>query len=204
MNPLPLIRVLFCLAFFAPIGQAREKAPEQGKSAGKDQAEPPPPSDAPESYVLGDPATLGKYQFSTPAGWTAAELKDNKFVAMYRSPDRTAVIRVQVRPNGAVSPEAQPKYAPVVIQKLKQDYLKNKTEIIDPPTVQKDPRFFLTIRELIKIKGEKLAVQSHLYQMPVKDLIELTVITTSEVSAQVAATQKLAEDMLLSFNKTAK
>jgi hypothetical protein len=35
--------------------------------------------------------------------------------------------------------------------------------------------------------------------MPGKDMIELSVITTAEASDQVAATQHLAEEVLMSF-----
>jgi hypothetical protein len=197
MKVMFLISALLGLAIFSPAGWSGDKPPEQTKSDGKDKADPSA-VDPPATFELGDRATLGDYSFATPAGWTAADMKDNKFAAMYRSQDKAAVIRVQVRPKAAVSPEAVPKYAPTIIQKLKQDFLKNKTEIIEPPTVQKDPRFFLTIREVIKIKEGKIAAQSHLYLMPGKDLIELTVITTSTVSDEVAATEKLAQEMLLS------
>jgi hypothetical protein len=46
---------------------------------------------------------------------------------------------------------------------------------------------------------EKVADPTHLYLMPGMDLIVLSVITTAEAGDQVAATQKLAEEMLLSF-----
>ena len=57
---------------------------------------------------------------------------------------------------------------------------------------------------MIKIKEGKIAAQSHLYLMPGRDLIELTVITTSQAADQIAATEKLAQDMLLSFRPAEK
>jgi len=203
MKSMLLILALLGLAISSPHCVADDKPPEQKKTDGKDKADPPA-ADPPATFDLGERITLGSYSLATPAGWTAADMKDNKLAAMYRSQDKAAVIRVQVRPKAAVAPEAVPKYAPTVIQKLKQDFLKNKTEIIEPPAVQKDARFFLTIREVIKIKEGKIAAQSHLYLMPGKDLIELTVITTSEVSEEVAATEKLAQEMLLSCKAAGK
>jgi hypothetical protein len=191
-----LIVGIVTIAFCGSAIVAADKSPKEGDADA--------PADMPATFELGDRATLGSYTFSTPKDWTAADMKDQKLAAMYRSQDKAAVIRVQVRPKAAVTPEAVPKYAPTVIQKLKQDFLRNKTEIIEPPAVKKDPRFFLTIREVIKIKEGKIAAQSHLYLMPGRDLIELTVITTSDVPDQIAATEKLAQDMLLSFKAAGK
>lgn len=194
-----LMLFLAAFTFFAPRAPAQEKKEDPPKNSKDTPADPNAPAETPATFELGDRATLGSYTFATPAGWTAADMKDNNLAAMYRSQDKAAVIRVQVRPRGAVTPEAAPKYAPTIIQKLKQDFLRNKTEIIEPPAVKKDPRFFLTIREVIKIKEGKIAAQSHLYLMPGRDMIELTVITTSQVPEQIAATEKLAQEMLLSF-----
>jgi hypothetical protein len=109
------------------------------------------------------------------------------------------VIYFLVRPMGAAPLEMQAKYSQSVITMLKQDFAKSKTEVIDPPAAQPDPRFFLKVHERIKAKGDKTADQTHYYLMPGKDMIELTVITTSEASDQVAMTKKLAEDVLMSF-----
>lgn len=196
MRLAPLILGMIAIAFCGSLIGAADKPPKEGEAEAA--------ADMPATFELGEQSTLGSYTFSTPKDWTAADMKDQKLAAMYRSQDKAAVIRVQVRPKAAVTPEAVPKYAPTVIQKLKQDFLKNKTEIIEPPAVKKDPRFFLTIREVIKIKEGKTAAQSHLYLMPGRDLIELTVITTSDVPEQIAATEKLAQDMLLSFKATGK
>lgn len=195
MRLAPFTLGIVVIGFCASLIVAADKPPKEAEA---DLA------DTPATFELGDQSTLGSYTFSTPKDWTAADMKDVKLVAMYRSQDKAAVIRVQVRPKAAVTPEAVPKYAPTVIQKLKQDFLRNKTEIIEPPAVKKDPRFFLTIREVIKIKEGKLAAQSHLYLMPGRDLIELTVITTSDLPDQIAATEKLAQDMLLSFKAAGK
>ena len=49
----------------------------------------------------------------------------------------------------------------------------------------------------------KVADQTHLYLMISKDSIELSVITLADATDQVAATQRLAEEMLLSFKAAA-
>ena len=74
----------------------------------KDSPDPDAAAETPATFELGDRATLGSYTFATPAGWTSADMKDNKLAAMYRSQDKAAVIRVQVRPKAAVTPEACP------------------------------------------------------------------------------------------------
>jgi hypothetical protein len=149
-------------------------------------------------YELGEITGLGSYQFRPPLGW-ALTPRDDKPQSIYRSPDKLTVVQVRVKPKGAMAADLQPKVAQNIIQALKQDYLKNKTEVIDPPTAVPDPRFYLRVRERVRLKGEKTADQTHLYQMPGKDMVEVTVITTAEAPETVAATQRLAEEMLLSL-----
>ena len=54
--------------------------------------------------------TLGDSTFATPTGWTAATLKDSKFVAMYPSQDKAAVIHLREvrRPAGALRSTPRP------------------------------------------------------------------------------------------------
>src|SRR4051794_33010171 len=113
-----LILGIVAIAFCGSLVVAADKPAKEGEA---DAA-----ADIPATFELGDQSTLGNYTYATPKGWTAADMKDQKLVAMYRSQDKAAVIRVQVRPKAAVTPEAVPKYAPTVIQKLKQDFLRNK------------------------------------------------------------------------------
>jgi len=157
-------------------------------------------SDVP--FTLGDEATLGVYKYRTPGGWTFTGVKDNKLGALYRSPDKAGVIYVQVRIKGAVPPDIQSRYGQSIVQKLKEDFLKNKVEVLDPPAVVKDPRFFLKVHERIKVKtekSEKTADQTHLYLMPGKDMIELSVISTGLSPEATANVQKIAEEMLVTF-----
>jgi hypothetical protein len=149
-------------------------------------------------YELGETTALGSYQFRPPLGWTLTP-RDDKPQSIYRSPDKLTVVQVRIKPKGAIAADLQPKVAQNIIQALKQDYLKNKTEVIDPPTAVPDPRFYLRVRERVRLKGEKTADQTHLYQMPGKDMVEVTVITTAEAPETIAATQRLAEEMLLSL-----
>lgn len=156
-------------------------------------------NDAPPVMELGAETTMGGYKYRTPANWTSTPPKDSKFAHMYRSSDKNSVILVQVKLKGAAPPEMAGKYASSVIGLLKQDFAKNKTEVVEAPAVVKDPRFYLKVHERIKVKGEKLADQTHLYHCIGKDLIECTVITTAEATDHVAATQRLAEEIVLSF-----
>jgi cell division protein FtsB len=157
------------------------------------------PATAPAtSFELGPTAKLGAYQYRTPEGWTHQGVKNNPLGALYRSPDKTGVILVVVRPKGAAPMEAQVKYGQNIVQKLREDFLRNKTEVVSPPAAIPDPRFYLKVHERIKVK-DKVADQTHIYLAPGRDMIELSVITTAEGSDQVASTQKLAEEMLLSF-----
>jgi hypothetical protein len=149
-------------------------------------------------YELGEVTGLGNYQFRPPLGWTLTP-RDDKPQSIYRSPDKLTVVQVRVKPKGAVAADLQPRFAQNIIQALKQDYLKNKTELIDPPTAVPDRRFYLRVRERVRLKGEKTADQTHLYQMPGKDMVEVTVITTAEAPETIAASRRLAEEMLLSL-----
>jgi hypothetical protein len=148
-------------------------------------------------YELGDTTQLGNYQFRTPVGWAPGP-KEEKLQVLFRAPDKLSVILVRIKLKGAAPPEAQAKYAQNIVQMLKQDFVKNKAEVVGPPVAVPDPRFYLRVRERIRIKGEKTADQTHLYVMPGKDMVELTVITTSENPEQIAQTQRLAEEMMLS------
>jgi hypothetical protein len=156
-----------------------------------------PTTDAVTRYELGDTTQLGSYQFRTPIGWAPGPRED-KLQALYRSPDKLAAVLVRIKLKAAAPPEAQPKYAQNVVQMLKLDFLKNKAEVVDPPVAVPDPRFYLRVRERIRLKGEKTADQTHFYAMPGKDMVELNVITTSEQPEQVARTIRMAEEMMLS------
>ena len=172
---------------------------EKLASVEKTAATTKPSADLPPTlFELGDSATLGAYEYKAPKGWIYQAVKGSTLGAVYRSPDKQAVVYVQLRPKGAVSVD-QVRYGQSIIQKLKEDFLKSKTEVISPPAIVNDSRFYLKVHERIKVKNEKLADQSHIYLMPGKDLIELSVITTAEGTDQIASTQKLAEDVLLSF-----
>ena len=139
---------------------------------------------------------LGGYVYAAPTGWTPQPPRDSKLGMMYRSPDKSGVILVQVKPKGAAPPEMQAKYAQQVTQMLRQDFAKNKTEVIEQPTAVKDDRFYLKVQEKIKVKPDKVATQMHLYRLADKDMIELTAITTAEKPEEIAALQKVAEEML--------
>lgn len=157
-----------------------------------------PTTDAVTRYELGDTTQLGSYQFRTPIGWAAGPRED-KLQLLFRSPDKLAVVLVRIKLKGAVPPDAQPKYAQNVVQMLKLDFVKNKAEVVDPPVAVPDPRFYLRVRERIRLKGEKTADQTHFYTMPGKDMVELNVITTSEQPEQIAQTLRMAEEMMLSL-----
>jgi hypothetical protein len=173
--------------------ELKQKLAEKEKGgAGKTEAAPT------TTFALGETAKLGAYQYRMPEGWTYQGVKNNTLGALYRSPDKAGVILVVVRPKGAAPMEVQAKYGQNIVQKLKEDFLKAKTEVVEPPAVVNDPRFYLKVHERIKVK-EKVADQTHAYLMPGKDMIEMSVITTTEATDQVAATQRLAEDVLLSF-----
>jgi hypothetical protein len=174
-----------------------ENADLKQKLADKEKNGNGKPDTAP-TFALGETAKLGAYQYRAPQGWTYQGVKNNTLGALYRSPDKAGVILVVVRPKGAAPIEVQAKYGQNIVQKLKEDFLKNKTEVVEPPAVVPDPRFYLKVHERIKVK-DKVADQTHAYLMPGKDMIELSVITTAEASDQVAATQRLAEDVLMSF-----
>jgi hypothetical protein len=169
-------------------------AEKERNGAGKTGTETAPAT----TFALGETAKLGAYQYRTPEGWTYQGVKNNTLGALYRSPDKAGVILVVVRPKGAAPLEMQAKYGQNIVQKLKEDFLRAKTEVVEPPAVVSDARFYLKVHERIKVK-EKVADQTHAYLMPGKDMIELSVITTAEASDQVAATQRLAEDVLMSF-----
>jgi hypothetical protein len=159
--------------------------------------EAPPPTQTSTALTLG-PADqkLGGYVYAAPTGWTPQPPKDSKLGMMYRSPDKSGVILVQVKPKGAAPPEMQAKYAQQVTQMLRQDFAKNKTEVVEQPTAVKDDRFYLKVQEKIKVKPDKVATQMHLYRLADKDMIELTAITTAEKPEEIATVQKVAEEML--------
>jgi hypothetical protein len=150
---------------------------------------------------------VGAYLYPAPTGWTAQQPKDSNLAMMYRSPDKAGVILVQIKLKGGVgAKEMKPRYTQEVIQMLRQGFAKNKTEVIDPPAVVKDPRFYLKVQEKFKTKGDKAgssppktAIQTHIYRVEGADMIELTAISTSEKLEDAAVVQKLAEEMTLAF-----
>jgi hypothetical protein len=157
------------------------------------------PADIPGvALELSGDATLGAYKYKTPNGWTSQPMTNNKLGTLYRSPDKSGVILVQVKVKGGAPPEMAPKYAESVITMLKADFTKSKTELVSPPKSVNDTRFFAKVQEQFKVK-DKTAEQTHLYRVSGNnDMLEMTVISTG--SSDVAAnTLRLAEEMLLSF-----
>ena len=152
---------------------------------------------------------LGEYLHPAPTGWTPHKPRDANLDMMYRSPDKSGIILVQVKPKGGgAAAQMQGKYAQETIQMLKQGFAKNKTEVVQQPAVVKDPRFFLKIQEKFKTKPDtaanpptpaKVATQTHVYRVQGQDMIVLTSISTSEKPEEAAAVQKVAEDMTLAF-----
>jgi hypothetical protein len=151
---------------------------------------------------------LGAYLHSAPTGWTGQKPRDSNLAMMYRSPDKSGVLLVQVKPNAGAPIEMQGKYAQETIQMLKQGFVKNKTEVVAQPAVVKDPRFFLKVQEKFKTKPDtaanppapaKTATQTHIYRVEGKDMIVLTAISTSEKQEEAAGVQKLAEEMAMAF-----
>ncbi len=88
-----------------------------------------PTTDAVTRYDLGETTQLGSYKFRTPVGWTPGPRED-KLQLLFRSPDKLAVVLVRIKLKAAAPPEAQPKYAQNVVQMLKQDFVKNKAEVV--------------------------------------------------------------------------
>ena len=148
---------------------------------------------------------LGAYLHAAPTGWTAQKPRDSNLAMMYRSPGKSGVLLVQVKPNAGAPIEMQAKYAQETIQMLKQGFAKNKTEVVSQPAVVKDARFFLKVQEKFKTKGEtadsppKTATQTHIYRVEGKDMIVLTAISTSEKQEEAAGVQKMAEEMAMAF-----
>src|SRR5258706_7811797 len=199
MSRMSWIGVVLCVVLIAPrSGWAQEKATDAGriaeltatverlkgelealkaenaqlkqKLAEKEKTSETPPT----PFTLGPTAKLGTYQYRTPEGWTYQGVKNNTLGAMYRSPDKLGVILVIVRPKEAAPMEMQAKYGQNIVQKLKENFLKGKTEGVEPPVVVPDPRFYLKAHEPIKVKEkDKAADQRTGYLMPGNDMITL-------------------------------
>lgn len=171
-----------------------------GSSEGSPGAVTTKPAPRPIAATVTVPATLGAYRYNAPSEWAAHTPKETPLSAMYRSPDKLSVLLVRIHVKGSAPPEMARKYAETVIQPLNQEFKKSKTQVVEPPNVQNDRRFFLKIREKIKVK-DKTAQQYHIYRNVNKDMVELTAITTTESDEDASAFLKLAEDLLLSFKE---
>lgn len=148
-------------------------------------------------FELGEEKSIAGYKYRSPAGWVAQSVKGSTLGITYVSPDKSHAILLQIRLKGAAPAEMQGKFADSVLTMQKGQLTKSKTEVVEAPAIQIDPRFYCRFQEKIKVKPDKTALQLHLYRNVNKDMVEVTAITTGEDTEIAARVVKMAEDLTL-------
>lgn len=98
--------------------------------------------------------------FTPPEGWIAARQATTLTRSAYVSPDRQAMISIEVLP---ASMKIEHDLAAGMMTKMRQNRQAQAQKFVQEPTVEKDDRFVIRIRERYEIK-DKVADQLHLYR----------------------------------------
>lgn len=102
----------------------------------------------------------GVLDFTPPDGWVLAKQASTPMRSAYVSPDKQAMISVELLPATMV---IEAKLAPEMMTKMRQNRKANSQKFVQEPTAEKDDRFVIRIRERYEIK-DKIADQLHLYR----------------------------------------
>jgi hypothetical protein len=189
MRPLLILLVAFCFA----------AAPATTKPAATNPAKPPEPPKR-----VRDGLVKGAVRFLVPVEWEIEERNENGLQVRYRADDsgqaKVSMLVTQqaqgIPPNDA---RLRQQLAKFVIDGLNKSLKEHGAEIIDPPKIEPDARFFLRIHERFKDKeGEGVYDQVHFYRAVGINLIDVTATAVTEDKEEAKRLHEAGALMLMS------
>jgi hypothetical protein len=194
------------LAGAAAFAADRPRLPAGGKpdaAADKSPADKPA-SDKPKgdaaAPVPGEKAELagGQIRYLVPAeGWVFAKASKTPTRDAFVAATRDAMMSVDVLPTGTTY---APDMAAGMARQLKQQKAAKGTKFVQEPTVQKDDRFVIRIRERFQ-SGDKVSDQLHLYRQ-VGNRVVLVTVNSLAGEDGAKAHHATAEEVSLSAENT--
>jgi hypothetical protein len=95
-----------------------------------------------------EPLADGSLRYSPPAGWEVVSRSPDRLKASFASADGLGHIDLVVTPQPSIPEDAQAaKMAMIIGKAIRENAKKEKSELIIPPRVEKDPRYFLKMRD---------------------------------------------------------
>jgi hypothetical protein len=95
-----------------------------------------------------EPLADGSLRYSTPPGWDVVSKSPDRLKASFASSDGLGRIDLMVTPQPSIPEDAQAaKMAMIIGKAIRENAKKEKSDLIIPPRVEKDPRYFLKMRD---------------------------------------------------------
>lgn len=141
----------------------------------------------------------GEIRYTTPAGWAEVPLKDaDGKSAVYNGLEGSADVTIRTTPQKQPIPDT-----PAVAQQLGRQVLKSiqeslkttNAEILDEPRLERDPRFFVRIRDRIRSQNV-IQDRLHLYRVMGYHFVMVIANVRDQTPEQVEAAYQVAADLL--------
>jgi hypothetical protein len=158
-----------------------------------------PTSQPAESTLKTDSIMKGAIVFNPPANWKLEGKSDSGRLAAYSTENPKSILIINDDPQEQVlNNDSAVKVGQLVVGNVKKTVASKKMELIDPPKIEKDERFFLRVHHRFKNKEGETGDELQIYQVVGKNLISVatTVFTDSEEASKPRFEE--AEKMLLS------
>ena len=171
--------------------------PHPARAAGTDLAASQPADPSPAKVLAN-----GTIRFTVPDDWDEISASATDVRAAYVLHDHASAFSVEILP---VDAKIGPESFGAIMRSLRQTRQQNKEKFIENPTVEKDDRFLLRIREkyhtVVKVDDkptEKIASQLHLYRQVGARIVMVTVWSAADTDDELKQAQSAGEDTALS------
>ena len=95
-----------------------------------------------------EPLGDGSLRYAPPAGWEVTSKSPDRLKASFASPDGLGHIDLIVTPQPSIPDDASAaKMAMIIGKAIRENAKREKADLIIPPRVEKDPRFYLKMRD---------------------------------------------------------
>ena len=161
-------------------------------------AAPPATATAPatrgtETESLAD----GTIRYVPPTDWDLIEKTPDGLSAKYRSHDQTGTIQIIVMPQTQAMGDTQrERMASVILKGLREAGKKNGMEYVDGPKIERDPRFYLRVRDTSKA-GEGFFDRIQTYRVMGLNLVYVVASATGEQQNTAQDVFDTADELLL-------
>jgi hypothetical protein len=151
-----------------------------------------------------EPLLDGSLRFAPPPGWELTGRSDDNTKASYAAPDGAGRISIHVQPQDRMflDPEkAAAQMAMVIGKTIREDADRANKQMLLPPRVQKDDRFFLKMHD--RTAGDTGTTDRlQLYRVIGLNLVHVAVNALTDSPEKAKEVHALAEDLLVGMQLT--